>query len=293
MSSPIQPRNDKSGPLLPTLNQAPAGCHFPSQPPNPRAVLQQIARSPKYQHFVNIPGRIIRCLDYLGIAGDRELIKNRLQAYYLFIGVVDEAIDSEGLGIGAEVLEYLTSRDSPGDRLRKYSIVTAVTQLLKQQMDEDCRSLTGPAFRRLYQEVLAERAATSIDSYLDCRSAVGSVTAELSFLLIRPLLQNDSSALQRLMREVGTVGCLIDSLLDLGSDYRLGLLSFKPAPISYLKLLGRTVYVGSGILLRHPRLCFLFWEAMRDNIRDCATRTGACFEAGPASERNHEAASVA
>ena len=51
---------------------------------------QDIASATRYAHFVNIPGRIIHCLDYLEITADRESIKESLHSYYLFIGVLDD-----------------------------------------------------------------------------------------------------------------------------------------------------------------------------------------------------------
>ena len=51
---------------------------------------ETIARDPRYAHFINIPERIIHCLDHFGINYDRVEVTRRLRAYYLFIGVVDE-----------------------------------------------------------------------------------------------------------------------------------------------------------------------------------------------------------
>src|SRR5215510_3738424 len=58
---------------------------------------QAIARESRYGHYVRIPERICRCLDYFKLDGDRLAVKERLRAYYLFIGVVDDAIDSGDL----------------------------------------------------------------------------------------------------------------------------------------------------------------------------------------------------
>ena len=58
---------------------------------------QTLAAAPKYKHFVRIPDRIIQCIDYFGIECDRVTTRERLQAYYLFIGVVDDAIDERNV----------------------------------------------------------------------------------------------------------------------------------------------------------------------------------------------------
>ena len=53
-----------------------------------------LANDPRYQHFVRIPDRIIQCIDYFGIACDHAAVRAKLHTYYLFIGIVDDAIDS-------------------------------------------------------------------------------------------------------------------------------------------------------------------------------------------------------
>jgi hypothetical protein len=50
-------------------------------------------------------------------------------------------------------------------------------------------------------------------------------------------------------------------VIDLRSDERLGLLSFKPTPGDHLRLAVRTLHEGVRVLLKHPRLLGLFLEA--------------------------------
>jgi hypothetical protein len=67
---------------------------------------------------------------------------------------------------------------------------------------------------------------------------------------------------------VGEVGCLLDSVIDLRSDERLGLLGFKPTVADRLHLAARTLLEGCEVSLRHPRLLGLFLEAALDDLRD-------------------------
>src|SRR5713101_1427850 len=71
---------------------------------------QAIARDPRYAHFINIPERIIRCLDYFHMASNRIEVRQSLVAYYLFIVVMDYAITSGKLEIGRDVLERFSDR---------------------------------------------------------------------------------------------------------------------------------------------------------------------------------------
>lgn len=259
--------------------------HLPSDVDN---AYRAIAGDPQYRHFINIPARIVQCIDYFGIAGNREMIKDRLQSYYLFIGVIDNALDSTQLSIGAGVLDCLEARSPALEEACRQSDVSLVTAVLKCHIHND---LMVDRFRKLYREVLRERVATSIETYMICRIGVGSLTAELSYWLIRPLLKDESNSLCEFMKQVGEVGCLIDSLIDLRSDHRFGLLAFKPVARDYLRLLLNAIRRGFGLSIRHPGLCLLFLQAIIDNLQD--PRDYIRVDRGLTANQKDRAASVA
>ena len=264
-----------------------------SLPEEFEAAYQAIANDPKYNHFVNIPARIIRCLDYFGIAGDRELIRGRLQSYYLFIGVVDNAIDSGQIGIGARVLNCLNTQVPMFDGDSRDCRVKLITEVLKHHISDDCYPLIIDKFQELYQEVLRERAARSIDAYIDRRRTIGSLTAELSYLLICPLLKSNGVEMCNFMKEVGAVGCLVDSIIDLRSDHRLGLLGFEPALSNYAKLMVLTMRLGLRLVVSYPGLGRIFFEAIVDNFRDRISRDQLSHGRGMVSDRKDQATGVA
>jgi hypothetical protein len=262
-------------------------------PGNVRLAYQELADAPKYQHFVRIPDRIIQCIDYFGIESDRVMTRERLQAYYLFIGVVDDAIDSGQIDTGRLVLDHFSTPSPLFDETVRRSKVRLITEILKCQTETATYPLMLNELRQLYREVVRERAATSIDSYLEHRRSVGSLTAELSYVLISPVLKGEHTPLCRFMKEVGAIGCLVDSLIDLSADRRLGLLGFKPGIMNYAKLIVCILRNGLRVSLRHPGLAGLFLRAIVDNAQDR-------FRAGPnlaqpsfVSDRKAEPASVA
>jgi hypothetical protein len=242
-------------------------------PSDSDAVYRAIVNDPKYRHFTHIPGRIIRCLDYFKIGGNRKLIQERLRIYYLFIGVVDNAIDSGHSDVGFQVLDWLDQTDMLVDARGIQSNVGVITRLLKPHIHDE--SILGK-FHDLYRHVLQERSAISIDGYVCRRKAVGSLTAELSYLLICPLLNRDREDLLEFMKRVGSVGCLIDSLIDLTSDHRCGLLTFKPTMRDYAKLTFLTMKPALRLLITYPRLCLLFVDAILDNIQDRFREQQSC-----------------
>src|SRR5215471_18056936 len=71
-----------------------------SETPSPLATCelwrryQAIVNDSRYTHFTRIPERIVRFLDSLQIDFDRDTVLERLLSHYLFIAVVDDAIDS-------------------------------------------------------------------------------------------------------------------------------------------------------------------------------------------------------
>jgi hypothetical protein len=237
-------------------------------PADARCAYEAVARDPKYQHFVHIPDRILQCLDYFGVACDREVARTRLHAYYLFIGVVDDAIDSGMMDSGGFILERLSKPSPRFDEETNRSSVKLVTEVLKCVVDNETHPLMMTRLRELYAEVVNERTATSIESYLNHRKSVGTLTAELSYLLIRPSLSGGHEPLCRFMKQVGAIGCLVDSLIDLSADRRLGLLGFKPGVRDYVQLITCILRDGLRVSLKHPDLFKLFLQAIVDNVHD-------------------------
>jgi hypothetical protein len=257
---------------------------------------QAIADDPKYKHFVRIPDRIIRCIDYFGVGCDRLVTRARLQSYYLFIGVVDDAIDSGQIGTGRLILDYLSSPLPLFDEAARHSIVKLITEILKGQACDETYPLMVSKLQELYEEVVRERTARSIDSYIEHRKTVGALTAEISYLLVRPVLlpdDDDHEALCRFMKEVGAIGCLVDSLIDLRADRRLGLLGFKPGIVDYGKLISSLMRNGLRVSLRHPGLASLFLQAIGDNVQDRFRARRSFAQPSFVSDRKAEPASVA
>ena len=258
-----------------------------------RRRFKAITDDPMYRHFVRIPGRIIGCLDYFGVDFDRTAVSDRMRAYYLFIGVVDHAIDSGEVGTGAMILERFDSKKTSFDKDTSDSNAKLMTEILKAQITDDIYPLIRDNLSELYREVVSERAATSLKSYVEHRKAVGRLTADQSYLMIRSLLGGDNQNVRTFMQQVGEVGCLVDSVIDLGPDARLGLLGFRPTTMDYARLSFWTLRKGLGLWVRHLRLTGLFFGAIVDNIRDRFRMQHSVVERSKIDHRKDEAASVA
>jgi len=251
---------------------------------------QLIAANPQYKHFVNIPARIISCLDYFDVSGNQQEISTRLLSYYLFIAVVDDAIDLGHLGDGRVILEEL---EQASDFDAVDSPLRLVTEVLKQHIEPTSRTLILAKFRQLHQYVLAERCARSIGEYIESRKAVGRLTAELSFLLIRDQISGPCEEFCRFMMQVGEVGCLIDSLIDIRHDRQLSLVGFQPTLMDYAQLMFSPLPVGANLVFRHPGLSTLFLQAVADNILDRFRRGRGDPKTLPRTDRKEQAPGVA
>ena len=262
-------------------------------PNDVRRAYQDLADDPKYQHFVRIPDRIVQCVDHFGIRCDRTAVRMRLHTYYLFIGVVDDAIDSGRIDTGSLILEYLSTPSPVFDEEARRSSVKLMTEVLKSHISDETYPLMIAKLRDLYGQVVSERGATSIESYMGHRKSVGALTAELSYLLIRPGLSDNGEELCEFMKQVGAIGCLVDSLIDLSADRRLGLLGFKPGLMDYARLIDCILRDGLRVSLKHLGLSGLFLRAIVDNVRDRFRADRTVVQHSFVSDRKDEAASVA
>ena len=236
---------------------------------------QAVSKDSRYGHYVRIPERICRCLDYFKVSSSRGAVKERLHSYYLFIGVVDDFIDSSRLEAGGEVLKQLGNSVPSFDEETRQSRAKLVTEILKCHISLEIYPTVLAKLDELYRAVMRERKSESMRAYIEQRKAIGCLTAEVSYLLIRPLLKSEHKDLCVFLQRVGEVGCLIDSVIDLRADDRVGLLSFSPTLKDYLKLTGQMLQEGLRILLKHPRLLGLFLESVRDDLLDQSRARGA------------------
>jgi len=225
-----------------------------------------LSADPRYGHFVRIPQRICRCLDYFEVRADRAAVIERLHAYYLFIGVVDDHIDSTNIEAGKDVLRELIQL-SPGASANT-SPSALVTRVLRSHIDARFLAEVVARFEQLYAAVIGERQAKELAAFVQARRNVGRLTAEISYLLVSSLLEQPREDVRLFLEDVGEVGCLVDSVIDLRPDRRNRLLGFIPTLKDQLLILSYSLRGGVKISLRHPRLVFLFLEAIGDNLLD-------------------------
>jgi hypothetical protein len=229
--------------------------------------LQITSHHPCFEHYVNIPDRICSSLDLFDRSYNRTKVHEILKSFYLFIGIVDHAMDTISISIARNVLDQLKQPNSFSESVMEIPYQLA-TELLKKQIDSSVYDAVLDRLSQLCEAVYYERCSKTISEYIQHRKRIGYLTAEISYLLIRPFLNEQNPEILKFFCKVGEVGCLVDSLIDLRSDYKRGLIIFKPNLSSYLKVTIQAASIGVPLILRYPKLIHIFYEAVVDNCRD-------------------------
>src|SRR5215207_7953732 len=172
---------------------------------------RDISRDERYGHYARIPERVCRCLEHFGVHFDRAAVAERLRTYYVFVGVADDAIDAGSVHAGARILEQLIADAPAFEEGPPLSAAGLATEALRRHLCTDPHPALRETLGELYGAVVREREALTLRAYVAQRRAVGHLTAEASYLLIRPLLSGGGREheLRRFFRQVGEVGCLL------------------------------------------------------------------------------------
>jgi hypothetical protein len=179
--------------------------------------------------------------------------------------VIDDALDSGETQTATIVFEHLARASvQPSSN----SDVALAASSLGSFLNNEIRPTMIEGLHELYERVLDERSADSIESYIERRKVVGRLTADLSYLLIRPVLIGETSSLRVFMQRVGEIGCLVDSIIDWRADRRQGVFTFEPNVADYFKLARKTCADGLTILRDYPQLSGVFAQAIIDNVCD-------------------------
>lgn len=226
-----------------------------------------ISSHPCFRHYINISDRICSSLDFFDNSYNRTTVHEILKSFYLFIGIVDHAMDLISITIASDVLHQLKQPSSFSEETLEVPHKLS-TELLKLNIHPENYNAVLDRFSDLCDAVFNERCSKTISGYIHFRKRIGFLTAEISHLLIEPFLTESNPEILKFFCNVGEAGCLVDSLIDLRSDYRKSLINFMPSFNCYLKVLVHAASIGIPLLWRYPKLFQIFYEAVVDNCRD-------------------------
>ena len=229
-----------------------------------------LAWSGPYRQYARSPRRVCQALDHVGVSYDRTAVLDRLQAWFIFMAVADDAIDHGSLAAGADLLARM---DQPLDTVTEQTpAATLIAELLKRHMDDACRAAVLDDLAVVYRSLVGEREARTFADFLPARRQLGFSCSTMNYALIEPLLGPHPPWLRHFFGEIGDVGTLVDSLFDYPVDRLRGEIQFPLTPAVYLQTLSATATLGTRLALRHPRLIPLFLAASWDNLGDLLRR---------------------
>lgn len=232
------------------------------------ALYAELEKDPRFAHYIQIPGHIAGALSYFPVKFDYNQVHERLFAYYFYIGVVDDVIDRAEMQEGLEVLNRLVQTIREPAVTWPPTPVSVVTERLASFITPDLAERVLITFEKLHQAVVGERESRNLAQHVMYRRAVGRLTAQVSFLLVEPLLRGRPEVIGPFMRSVGDVGCLIDSTIDYCSDARNGLLGFNATPAAHFSIATRALFGGASVLMRYPQMARVFLNSIYVNLRD-------------------------
>ena len=253
-------------PTISELGEAAPSIKSPRQ--QAAALYAQLEQDVRFRHYVQIPDHICGSLKYFPVEFDYQAVHDRLYAYYFYIGVVDDVIDRGEVDEGQSVLKQLIQTVHDPTIVWPPTPVSVVTERLAAYLNGDLGIQVLATFEQLHEAAIGERKATSLARHVMHRRAVGRLTAQVSYLLIEPLLHGAGHVIGPFMRSVGDVGCLIDSTIDFRSDASNGLLGFRPTIASHLSMASRALFGGAAVLAQHPQLAMVFLNSIYVNLRD-------------------------
>lgn len=232
------------------------------------ALYAELEKDPRFAHYIQIPGHIAGSLSYFPVEFDYNQVHARLFAYYFYIGVVDDVIDRAEMQEGLEVLNQLVQTIREPAVTWPPTPVSVVTEKLATFITPDLSDQVLSTFEKLHRAVVGERESKNLAQHVMHRRAVGRLTAQVSFLLIEPLLRGKPEVIGPFMRSVGDVGCLIDSTIDYRSDAANGLLGFHTTSAAHFSIATRALFGGAGVLMRYPQMALVFLNSIYVNLRD-------------------------
>ncbi len=228
---------------------------------------------PRYAHYGRIPARMCHCLARFGVRYDDAAVVATLRLYYLFIGLCDDVLDDTNGPLDGEwLLDMLLVGGTGQEMSPQRECYASPLQSVAGQIRLRCKAGDEPQirsdFRALLDAVRGERHSGSMRDYVAARKLVGQLTAKISYLLIAPYLQGAGPAMCDFFCQVGAVGCLIDSAVDLRADWRAGSLGFRPGLLDRFRLYGSAAYLAAGLAWRHPRMLNVFVAGIGDTVLD-------------------------
>lgn len=239
-----------------------------SQIPLVKEIIEGLIQNKKYVHYLQIPDRVSAFLDYFEIQYDDYNVQISLSTYFLWLKVADNEIDENSQTIGDRIKDRLVDPEIKINKETNSEPVLLLTEILKNQVNKSVYDSFVGGLNELYDAVLQERYSSTMTQYIINRKNVGRLTAYCAFEIMKPYLDNRQEIFLEFFQRLGSLGCLVDSVVDIKRDAEDGMLRFKPSINDRIKLYLNTIKEGTELLFKYPGLYRCFLNSTANVIRE-------------------------
>ena len=225
--------------------------------------IEALVSQDRFVTYRGMDRRICTLLDYCGVSYDRLEVGKKVAIFSIWVKSADDAIDGPDSPDG--VLARINNPQVAFDIEASQNPALFLTELLKKKISPSQYDLVRSALLQLYGVAQQEKNARDMSQYIESSKAVGRMTANAIYELIKPDISANHESFYRLFVRIGELADLVDACLDIKGDSDA--ISFSPTRTDRLKLYAATIKEGLILLNGHPGLSFEFLKSVRRNLK--------------------------
>lgn len=208
----------------------------------------------KYAPYLKIADKVPHFLDYFQMDYDKQGVKTSLSLYFLWLKCIDEELDTGDEHIGEQVKQNLLNSQPNITEEIIASTPLLLSEVLKVQTTPATYHHLLENLHELYDSTLSEKTAPSMSQYIYQRKKSGILTAQGAFIMMEPHLLTHNHKFVSFFQQLGALGNIVDSVVDLRNDIHSQTYSFHVTFLDVVQLYTQTSKDAIKVILQHPRL---------------------------------------
>ena len=221
----------------------------------------------RFAKYRSMCWKISKYIDSFKIEYNKEDVEARVGIFSIWLKVVDDEMEKSDKNVGKDILNRLQDPSPRFDEETKGSPSKFLTEILKKQIKPGIYGAVLTGFYALYTSVVDNDNSTNMDDYISSRRKSGELTANIIYQLIEPDLRGNLNKFKKFLMQLGGVGNLVDSCLDIKKDISNGAFKFIPSALDVAKLYTKTSMEGIKMFIEYPTFSFKFFRSIIKNIK--------------------------
>jgi len=219
--------------------------------------INALRRKPEYFSYLRVPKKVCEYLQYFKVNHEAKEIMGRLDIFFLWLKNVDECLDSKNVN-GKVFLDRFQENEinMENDDIYEGIILTDILREITLNQNQDVLKGLG----ELYGAVLLEKDAENMHNLIEAKEKIGEHCASSTITIISPYMEKNER-FNRFFIELGVIGNLADTIVDIKKDYKNGGIKFKLRFSEYIELYDRFLIKGAGMIIKHPLLIKSFLDS--------------------------------